>query len=530
MKKKAVTILIISIIVIGGSIGGYLLWGRNTDPLVDEPTLAYYATNSEPILNWDPAICFSNGIIVLNNVYETLLKYIPSTEEFEYILATDYAISDDDMSWNFTLRENVTFHDGTAFNASAVKYSIERTIDLDQGAAYIWYAVDNITVLSEFVVQFNLIYPSPINLIAASAYGAFIVSPTAVESNVTSWLEDGNECGTGPYTLESQVAGDEVVLAKYDDYWGGWNTTLDQFDKVVIKKHSETSVRRSMVESGEADITDNLPAVDIDALKAGTDVDISDNPSFTNMFAHFNTEKAPLNDSRVRQALSYAFPYGDVVSTAAGGYAEQSTGVIPAGLWGHSDDLFQYELNITEAEALFADAGVDPETLELELTYTSGDEAQRITAELYQAKLAEIGVTLTIAGLPWTSQWERAKNEDPELRQDIFMLYWWPDISSPMSWLFSQYVTEENILFNLAYYSNYDVDDLIFWADEVSGSNQTFAEELFIEAQEIIIEDCPSIFIYDRRDVFALSTTFVGFVYNPSYPNTVFFYECYRGE
>jgi peptide/nickel transport system substrate-binding protein len=528
MKKNAIAIIVI-ILVAGSAVGGYFLF---YDPVVpeDEPNIAYYANDTEPILNWDPAICFSNGIIVLNNVYETLLKFIPSTEEFENVLATDYAVSDDDMSWNFTLRENVTFHDGTAFNASSVKYSIDRTLFMDQGAAFIWYAVENITVISEFVVQFNLYYPSPINLVAASAYGAFIYSEAAIESNVAGWLEDGNEAGTGPYTLESQVAGDEVILAKYDDYWGGWDDTLDQFDKVVIKKHSETSVRRSMVENGDADITTNLPPVDIDALKAVTDVEVSDNPSFTNMFAHFNTEKAPLNDSRVRRALSYAFPYEDVISTAAGGYAEQSTGVIPSGLWGHSDDLFQYELNTTEAEALFAEAGVDPETLELELTYTSGDEAQRITAELYQAKLAEIGVTLTITGLPWTSQWEQAKNEDPEDRQDIFMLYWWPDISSPMSWLFSQYVSEEYILFNLAYYNNTDAEDLIFWADSVTGSNQTLAEELFIEAQEIIIEDAPSIFIYDRRDVFILSTDFEGFVYNPSYPNTVFFYECYRAE
>lgn len=528
MKKKAVSILVILIIFVGGSIGAFFLFG-NIDP-GDEPNVAYYANDTEPILNWDPAICFSNGIIVLNNVYETLLKYDPATEEFENVLATNYAVSDDDMSWNFTLRENVTFHDGTAFNASAVKYSIERTLDMNQGAAFIWYAVDNITVLSEYVVEINLLYPSPMNLVAASAYGAFMVSPTAVESNISSWLEDGNECGTGPYTLESQVAGDEVILAKYDDYWSGWDASLNQFDKVVIKKHSETSVRRSMVESGDADIVGNLPAVDVDALKAGTDVVVSDNPSFTNLFAHFNTEKAPLNDSRVRKALSYAFPYADVISTAIGGYAEQSTGVIPAGLWGHSDDLFQYNLNITEAEALFAEAGVDPETLELKLTYVSGDEAERITAELYQAKLAEIGVTLTITGLPWTSQWEQAKNEDPGARQDIFMVYWWPDISSPMSWLFSQYVTEESILFNLAYYSNSDVDDLIFLADSVTGSNQTLAEELFIEAQAIIIEDCPSIFVFDRRDVFALSTTFEGFDYNPSYPNTVFFYECYRAE
>ena len=130
---------------------------------------------------------------------------------------------------------------------------------------------------------------------------------------------------------------------------------------------------------------------------------------------------------------------------------------------------------------LFANASVDPSTLELELTYTSGDDAQRVTAELYQAKLSDIGITLTITQLPWESQWARAKNTDPDLRQDIYLMYWWPDVSSPMSWLYNQYATLEegyDIAYNLAYYSNWDVDDLIYWADEESALDKEFAEEL----------------------------------------------------
>jgi peptide/nickel transport system substrate-binding protein len=527
MKKKSVTILVISLIVIAGGTTGILLWGDFGSE--SDLNVAYYAYPSEPILNWDPSICYSDGLIVLNNVYETLLKFDPSTEEFEGVLATSYTQSDDGLKWNFTLREGVTFHDGTAFNASAVKYSIDRTLELDQGAAFIWYNVNNIIVLDEYLVQFNLTYATSLDIIAACPYAAFIMSPTAIGDNET-WFDNGNECGTGPYQLESTVAGDSVVLAKYDEYWGGWDDNKNQFDKVVIKKHYETSVRRSMVEKGDADIVGYLPPTDIDALKNVDNVTVSDNQGFTNMLAHFNTEVAPLDNVKVRQALAYMFPYQDVVDNAAGGYANQSTGVIPAGLWGHNDSLFQYDYDKTQAEALFVEAGVDPNGLTLDLTYTSGDEAQRITAELYQAKLAEIGVTLTITGMPWTSQWEKAQNENPDDRQDIYMIYWWPDLSSPFSWLYGQYMTEYDILFNLAYYSNDTVDDYIYWADEVSATDRPFAEEIYSWAQEIIIEDCPSIFIYDQRDVFVISDTFEGFNYNPSYPNTVFFYECYRGE
>ena len=85
MKKSAIAIIVI-IIVAGSAVGGYFLF---YDPAVpeDEPNVAYYAYESEPILNWDPAICFSDGIIVLNNVYETLLKYDPTTDDFDYVLS-----------------------------------------------------------------------------------------------------------------------------------------------------------------------------------------------------------------------------------------------------------------------------------------------------------------------------------------------------------------------------------------------------------------------------------------------------------
>ncbi len=529
MKKKTVAILVISLVAVAGITTGILLWGQGTNE--EELNIAYYAFASEPILDWDPAVCYSDGLIVLNNVYETLLKYDPYTEDFEKVLATDYAISEDEMSWTFTLRENVTFHDGTPFNATAVQYSIYRTLEINKGAAFIWYAIDNVTILSEFEVQFNLFYPAPMDLTVACPYAAFIMSPNVLENSSSSeWFESGNEAGTGPYKLNSTVLGDEVILDKFDNYWGGWKE--NQFDKVIIKKHAESSVRRTLVEGGEADITGLLPAVDIDALKNVSTVNVSDNLSFTNTIAHFNTEVAPLNDSRVRQALAFAFPYQDVVDTAAGGYANQSTGVVPAGLWGHDDDLFQYYYNETKSLELLEEAGVDPNDIELELTYTSGDEAHKIMAELYQANLAKINVTLSITGLPWTSQWERAKNDDPELRQDIYIMYWWPDISSPFSWLYTSFTTnyEDYILFNLAYYSNYDVDDLVFWANEVSGTNRTLAEELYIDAQAIILEDCPAIFAYDQRDVFVMSNSFQGFEYNPSYPNTVFFYECYQAD
>ncbi len=530
MNKRKLSFLLVLVLlfsVLGGCGSGNDGENPTTSPQA-EMEIAYYAYNSEPILNWDPSVMFSNGIIVLNNIYETLLRFDPDAKEFEYLLAEGYSVSEDGLTWTFNLREGVKFHDGTEMTAEDVKFSIDRTISLGTGASYIWSAVSEIVVIDEYTVEFQLSYPSPLDLVASSPYAAFIMSKDAVENADENWFENANEAGSGAYMLESAAMGDEVIMTAFEDYWKGWEG--DHFDKVIIKKVSETSSRRQMIEKGDADITQSLPSEDVEALKVTEGVDIIVKPSFTNLIGFFNTEKEPLDNPKVRQALSYAFPYQDVVDYAVGGYAKQSVGVIPYGHWGHSDDLFQYTKDLDKAKELLLEAGIQEGELSLLLTYMAGDESEKKSAELYKAELSKIGVELEIRAMPWETQWEMAMNEDPDQRQDIFVMYWWPDTSSPYSWLYSLYHTEEEILFNMSYYANEEFDTIIDNAAEISGTDIVKAEEEFIRAQEILIEDSPSIFMYDREEVWAINSTFKGFKYNPSYPLVVFFYDCYRAK
>ena len=174
-----------------------------------------------------------------------------------------------------------------------------------------------------------------------------------------------------------------------------------------------------------------LPYEDIEALKGNPSVNVMEVPSFQNLIVFFNTEKAPLDNKLVRQALSDAFPYGDVVEYAMGGYAVQGKGPIPVGHWGHGDDLFQYQHDLDKARELLARAGYPDGGLELLLTYMAGDEAEKKAAELFKAELAKIGINLEIRSMPWESQWELSRNPDPQKRQDLLIMYWWPDYASP---------------------------------------------------------------------------------------------------
>ncbi len=526
MKRKLALILALLMVITAFTACGSKQDSRPAQQSAsDEMDVMYYAYNSIPILAWDPSVEFSNGIIVLNNIYEQLLRFNAQTKEYEKVLATDYSKSEDGLVWTFKLREGVTFQDGTPFNAEAVKYSVERTQKLGQGASYIWDPVSEIKIIDDYTVEFVLSYAAPMDVIVSCPYAAFMMSPS-LEEQQENWFEEGNANGTGPYKLQESSMGDEVILTKNDNYWKGWDG--EHYEKIVVKKISETSSRRQMIESGEADITVELPSEDVEALKSSGKVNVEVVPSFTNLVGFFNTQKAPLNDKKVRDALSYAFPYEDVVNYAMGGYAKQSFGPIPEGMWGHSNETMQYSYDLNKAKQLLSEAGIKEGELKLVLTYMSGDEAEKKMAELYKGELSKIGVELEIRAMPWESQWEMGRGTDAASQQDIFVMYWWNDLSTPYSYLYSLFHSEDEPLYNLAYYKNTDFDAMINNAQSKTALDMAGAEKEFIDAQKLLMQDNPAIFMFDKSVAWVKSPSLKGHVDNPSYPFVVFFYNCYK--
>lgn len=491
-----------------------------------EKQVGVYLYGSPPTTDFDPSVSLSDAVIVQVLCYETLLKYDPSNDTFEPILATSYKKSDDNLTWTFQLRKGVKFHDGTDFNAEAVKFSILRTRDLGKGPAFIWDPLQDINVVDEYTVEFKLKFPAPVELMAASAYGAFIMSPTAVKSHPDDWLAQGNDAGTGPYKVMNFRMGEEVDLEKFDGYWRGWEGK--HFDAVVIKKVSESSTRRMLIEKGEGDVTEKLASEDVEALKKNPNAKVVVTPYFQNLFLLLNIQRPPLDNKLVRQALSYAFPYDDVVKYAMGGYATQARGAVPNGLWGHGDNLFQYKYDLNKAKELLTQAGYPDGGFKIEMRYMTGTESVKRMAELYKAELSKLNINLEIRGMPWDTYWDMAKSSDPSQHQDIFVTFWWPDIASPYSFLYSLFHSQESYFFNLTYWKNAEYDKLIDDGSEMSGIDKSKASELFIKAQEILIDEAVAIFTYDEQYVVVLNSSVKGFVDNPAYARCVFFYDMYR--
>ena len=166
--------LLVLVVIISGCGAPDTEPGATPEPDPGLRNIAVILDTEEIVVFWDPSETWSNEVIAFQNVYETLLRYDPFTDTFEPVLATGYSVSEDGMTWTFELREGVMFHTGNPFNAEAVKYSIDRTLELGMGAFYIWDAVEQINVLDEYTVEFVLAYPSPLDLIASAAYAAYI--------------------------------------------------------------------------------------------------------------------------------------------------------------------------------------------------------------------------------------------------------------------------------------------------------------------------------------------------------------------
>ena len=478
-----------------------------------------------PDLN--PASSFSNDLVIMANCYETLTFYnSPGNEEvISPKLATSWETNEDNTEWTFTIREGVSFQDGEPLNAEAVKAAIENTMELGAGSSYIWAPVESIEAVDEYTVKFTLMWPAPLDLIASAGYAAWIYSPKAYAEGGPDWFNEGNCAGTGPYTIDNFERGARIIMSRNEDYWGSWSD--GQFDTIVFDIVEDPVVRQQMIESGTADFTYDIPADNLDSLNARDDVIVYTNPSFQNLLGLLNNQKPPLDNPLVRQAISYAFPYEQFIQGVMGQRATQAFGPIPAGIWSHSEDLQQYNYDLDKAAELLAEAGYPDGGLDLLYTYATGDLDEQQVGELWKAELAKLGVNLELQPMTWEAQWELGQS-DPENAQDIFVMYWWPDYVSPISWLFNMYHSEDETLFNLGYYSNSEFDELIDTADAISGSDREGATEMFIQAQEMLVNDAVSVFFYDVANTHVARANVQGYVDNPAYPHVLFAYDLSR--
>lgn len=499
-------------------------------PVAAGPRILKIATTAN-VTTWDPSASFSTEAMYMANVYEPLVWVNPpaSKEKFTPALAEKWEHSADGKTWTFHLRKGVKFHDGTELTADAVTKSISRTITLEQGASFIWAPVDKLEAPDPLTVVFQLKYAAPMELIVGATYGAWIFSPKAIEAAAKDpkYFEKGIEAGTGPYKLESYTPDKEVVLAKFDDYWGGWKD-VPHFDKVLISITPEAVTQQQMLEGGQVDLALSIPLENVKRFRDNPKFTVVEEMSLMNYVGFLNTRKPPLDNKLVRQAIAYAIPYDDVLAIGAQGYGAQARGPVPKGIWPYSDDVLQYKRDLAKAKDLMKKAGFEGKTIKLVLTYAAENQNEERFAPIVKDGLKEIGIDVEIKPMLWNQQWKLAK-DDPTKAQDIFLLLYWPTYSDAgTDNLYAMFHTEKKPFFNLGYYSNTEYDKLIDDAAALTVSDAKKAQEMYTKAMNVLVDESPALFFYDAKVVYVVPKSLQGFKYNLNYPFSIPLYPLYN--
>lgn len=507
--------------VLAGAMAASLLAGSAVTCSAADTTLLYHCYNTAPYTTLDPSIEYSNGIMTLQNVYETLTRYNDETEEVEPLLAESWEYSEDGKSCTFKLREDVTFHDGAVMNADAVVASINRTMEIGQGASYNWDPVESVEATGEYEVTFTCSYAAPIDLIASAGYSAYIMSPNVIDKDA-EWFNEGNDGGSGPYMI-AKATGDSVVLTAYPDYRGGWED--GQYQNVLIKEVAESSARRQLLETGESQLTSELSSTDLKAMEENDSVSVERMQTFNNILIFFNTESAPCDNADFRRALAYAFPYEETIEGVLDGNAAASYGLVPAGLWGHDESILQYTCDLDKAQEYLDKSGVDVSGVTLNVTYMNGYDEYANFLQMYQSNLKKLGISLELRSMEWDEQWAEAQSPNADERQDMTIMIWWPDYASPESWFKSLVYGEDEIVYNLSYIDDEEIDGWIDEAVECTATDRDHAAELYVKVQEKVADEAEIITLYDQTRSYVISNTITGVHENPAYSTVIPYYN-----
>ena len=477
-----------------------LIYARGADAMSLDPILVEDGESAKPI----------------GNIYDNLVQYKAGSTEIEPGLATEWSTSSDGKEWTFKLRQGVKFHDGTPFNAEAVKFSIERQLPPNQTADmpyadFSFGMVDKVTVVDDNTVKFSLKYPyAPFLLNLAMVLTAPIVSPEAVKK----WGKDFGQhpVGTGPYVFDKWDKDDKIVLKANKDYWRG----KPKIDTVMFQVVKENSVRANKLLAGEVDIIDGIDPNDIERIKADKNIDFIDAPGMNINYLGLRTDRKPFDDPRVREAVSRAINRDELVQSLYKGQAMVANGPLPPILFGFDKDLQPYGYDPEKAKQLLKDAGYD-NNLKIDLlSYPNPRPYNAIggdtLATALAGYLAKVGITVNIQSAAWKEHKDNVKNG----KGQAYLYGWIGDNGDPDNFLYallhSSQIGQGRL--NDAKYKNSEFDDLLTQAQQTSDAKQR--QSLYAKAQEILVKDAPWVFISYSKDMAAMRKGVTGYKLHPT--------------
>jgi peptide/nickel transport system substrate-binding protein len=483
---------------------------------------ALVVAEAAAVQSLDPVrVTDSESIEVGSQIFEGLVKWKPGTTDVIPGLATAWTVSPDGKRWRFTLRDHVTFHDGTPFDASAVVFSFERLLDkkhpqylAGEDAAYrrgLLRSITKLSAIDRLTVEIATARPY------APLLGDLVMFPVVSPLAVARWGAAFQEhpVGTGPFMFEEWTRGERVVVARFDEYWGA----RPGVERIVFRTVVDARQRLVELESGSVDLATGILPDEQPFVELHPDLVLVGTPGNDVSYLALNTQQAPFDDVRVRRAVNYAINKEPIVKLAYQGRAVAADGPLPPMQWGYHKAVARYPYDPGAAKKLLAEAiadgAFDPnKTYKLAGLSTPRPylaQPERV-ARFIQAALAQVGIKTQLELLPYREHTARVEAG----MHDLAIFGWVGDNGDPDNFLYVLFHSDNAgspAPQNISFYRDPHVDELL--ADAQAASDEPTRAGLYAQAQEKIVEDAPWVPLAHSELVVAGRAELVGLILSP---------------
>lgn len=413
-------------------------------------------------------------------------------------LATDW-FQVDDSTWEFQLRDDVLFHDGTPLTADDVVFTFERLLTGEYGATNNITPINGAEKVDDYTVRLTTdgpYAPTPARTMFASIVPKHYVEEVGDEQFNLSPM------GSGPFKFVEWERDSRFVVERFDDYWDGPAAA----DQIVYRPISETSSRIAALRTGEVDIIVNVPPDLVQTIEDDPCCVMKPVPSIRTMFVGMNTNVAPLDDARVRQALNYAIDKDLLIETIMGGLAYKHDGkslLFGPQVYGFDagEPIEDYPYDPDRARELLAEAGyADGLTVEFEAPrgrYLNDAEL----AEAIAGMLSEVGVQTELTISEWGTFWPKTVEGN---QQGLWFLGLGNTLNDA-EYYYTLYLSSDG----RGYYATDEMDERI--RAQYAILDEAEREATLHEIHKTFVEEeAPWIFLWDQADLYATGADIVG--------------------
>jgi peptide/nickel transport system substrate-binding protein len=444
---------------------------------------------------------------VMLNIYDTLVR-VDQQNNLDPDLAT---------SWSYptpkqlvlTLRTDVTFQDGTPFNADAVVYNIDKILSTPTSPRYSELSsVQSIQSIDASHVQFTLKKPFSPLLATLSDRSGMILSPTALKKLGANVANAPLNAGSGPFQFSTWIKGDHLTIKKNPHYWlkDAQGHVLPYLDSITYRPITNGSVEFSNLQTGTINAADSVDPTDVPAAQSSSNLIYKQIPGLSFYGFMLNTKVAPLNNPDVRRAIEWGVNRQEILTSVLKGIGVLAQGPIPPSSWAYDSSFAPYSYDINKAKAELAKAG-KPQGISFTLLIASGSPLNLQEAQFIQSELQPAGITVTIKQETFATLLTDTNTFN---FQAAFL--GWSGRPDPDGNIYSFFHTGGGN--NNMQYSNPQVDALLDAARATSDQTQRASD--YHQAEQIIMQDASYVFIYHSVSIQATTTSIKNFTLLPT--------------